>query len=214
MPMCSQLRNEPGMKPPAHLHQCHWHTEFCLTTCDSGTLLSHFPWTSSGSCCEELPTTASWKGSTFQLPFSLPGRVQVHNHHTEGLSAEMGNVSYIENGNTKTLQCKSCTGSSSSLFDVIQVWMTTVTASSAVSKHSSQQALLTLPGQQRKGLCCASDEVPVCPLPCRSLLSPSLSLSPPGLSRCCGSEDPHCGIPRFKKHQIEPNLAHARVEIV
>lgn len=185
------------------------HTEFRVTSCESGTLLSH------GLHEAEVAHVKNSNYSIMKRKHLSARRVQIHNHHTPGLSAEMGNVSYIENGNMKTLQVKtkSYPCSLSSVFDVIHIWMTAVTASSAASKHSSQQALLTVRGQWRRSRC-ASAKAPVCHLPCRSLLSPSLSLPPPGLSRCCGSEDLHCRILRFKKHHIEPNLACVCVKTV
>lgn len=211
MPMCFQLSNEPGMKPPAHLHQCHGHAEFCLTSCECGTLLSHGFHEAEGAHVVKNSNYSIMKRKHLSAR-----RVQVHNHHTEGLSAVMGNVSYNENGDMKNpsgRDYKSCSCSLSSFFDVIHIWMTTVTAPSAVSKYSSQQALLALPGQQRRWSCCVGDKALMCHLPCRSPLSLSLSPPLPGLSRC-GSEDPHYGIPRFQKRQIEPNLACACVKIV
>lgn len=119
MPMCFQLRNEPGTKPPAHLHQCHWHTEFCLTSCESGTLLSYGP--------HEAEVAHVVKNSSYSIikRKHLPARrVQVQNHHTEGLSAVIVKVSYIENGNMKNppgQDCKSCTCPLSSVFDVTHI---------------------------------------------------------------------------------------------
>lgn len=101
MPMCFQPSNEPGTKPPAHLHQCHWHAEFSLTSYECGTLLSHG--------LHEAEVAHVVKNSNYSImkrKHLSARRVQVHSHHTEGLSAVMVNVSYIENGNMKTLQVK------------------------------------------------------------------------------------------------------------
>lgn len=101
MPMCFQLSNEAGMEPPAPLHQCHWHTEFSLTSCDSGSLLSHG--------LHEAEVTHVVKNSNYRIMTRKRlsvRRVQVQNHHAEGLSTVIGNVAYTENRNMKILQVK------------------------------------------------------------------------------------------------------------
>lgn len=90
MPMCFQLSNEPGMKPPAHLHQSHSYAEFCLMSCECGSLLSHGP---------HETEVAHVKNSNYSITKRkhLSARsVQVHNHHTEGLSAVTGKFLTLE----------------------------------------------------------------------------------------------------------------------
>lgn len=109
-----------------------------------------------------IPTTASWKGNTFSKESA---RTQPSYRGVISSNGECFLHWKWKHENSPGQGWKSCTCSSSSVFDVTHIWMTTVTASSAVSKYSSQQALLTILGQQRRQSLCAGDNTPVCHLP-------------------------------------------------